>query len=70
MSSTSSSETQVIDQPVRLNPLMKLADNKPKDLRNSPRRKQRSGSSGECNVIDDTIDNKSKGKQYVGLSGF
>lgn len=67
MSSTSSGETQLNERPVRINPLMKLAESKPKDLRNSPRRKQRSDSSGESNVVEDTTDNKSKGKQCVTL---
>lgn len=65
MSSTSSGETQVNERPVRLNPLKKLVENKPKDIGISPRRKQRSDSREESNVADDATDNKTKGKKYI-----
>lgn len=68
MSSTSSGENQANERPIRVNPLMKLAETRQKDRKVSPRRKQRSDSSGESNVADDVIDNKSKGEKMLRIS--
>lgn len=61
MSSNSSAETFVNERPLRVNPLMKLAETRQRERKTSPRRKQRSDSSGESTLADDATDNKSKG---------
>lgn len=44
---------------------MKLAETRPKELKTSPRRKQKSDSSGESYLTDDVTDNKSKGTFFI-----
>lgn len=62
MSSNSSGETQISERPVRLNPLMKLAETRPRERKVSPRRNKKSTSSGESNEAVNVADNKSQGK--------
>lgn len=65
MSSSSSGDSQVNERPARVNPLMKLAETRSKELKTSPRRKQNCDSSGESYLTDDVTDNKTKGKNNI-----